>query len=96
MFDKRLHLFMKKVYCSLEILVFGANQGVLAYVLKRERAVPANNIDFALEICVNERGGRAARCMGRVPVAHLLASEARHAPPGVHVSARAVRVPRPL
>ena len=32
---------------------------------------------FELEICVKARGGRAARCMGSVPVADLLASEAR-------------------
>ena len=57
--------------------MFGANRGVLAYVLKREWALQRKKYDFELEICVIERGGRAARCMGSVPVADLLASEAR-------------------
>ena len=35
------------------------------------------NVYFSLEIYVNLRGGRVARCMGSVVVAHLLASEAR-------------------
>ena len=50
------------------------------YVLRREWAVFAKKVDFSLEKCVNERGGRAARCMGSVPVADLLASEARQPP----------------
>ena len=37
------------------------------------------HINFQLETCVKERGRRAAGCMGSVPVADLLASEARHA-----------------
>ena len=44
--------------------------------------------NFELEICVKARGGRAARCMGSVPVAEMLASEARHAPASVDVSGR--------
>ena len=59
---------------------FGANRRVLHYVLKRERAVLEKKVGFSLEICVIERGGRAARCMGSVLVAHLLASEARRSP----------------
>ena len=35
------------------------------------------NDNFELEICVKARGGRAARCMGSVPVAEMLASETR-------------------
>ena len=66
--------------------MFGANRGVLAYVLKRELALQRKKCDFELEICVIERGGRAARCMGRAPVAHMVASEARRAPPGWPVS----------
>ena len=45
-FDHKLHLFIKNVDLSLEILVFGATQGVLAYVLKRERGVPAKEVDL--------------------------------------------------
>ena len=66
--------------------MFGANRGVLAYVLKREWALQRKKCDFELEICVIERGGRAARCMGRAPVAHMVASEARRAPPTWRVS----------
>ena len=61
--------------------MFGANRNALLYVLKREWALPRKKCDLSLEICVIERGGRAARCMGSVPVADLLASETRHAPP---------------
>ena len=57
--------------------MFGANRGVLAYVLKRELALQRKKCDFELEICVIERGGRAARCMGSVPVAEMIASETR-------------------
>ena len=42
-----------------------------------------------MEMCVKERGGRAARCMGSVPVAEMLASEARHAPAPVGVRSAA-------
>ena len=41
-----------------------------------------NNVKFVFDKCFNERGGRAARCMGSVPVADLLASETRGAAPG--------------
>ena len=61
--------------------MFGANRSVLAYVLKREWALQRKKCDFEVEICVIERGGQAARCMGDVPVAEMLASEARGAPP---------------
>ena len=69
--------------------MFGANRGVLAYVLKREWALQRKKCDFELEICVIERGGRAARCMGSVLVAHLPASEARRPPASVRVSSAA-------
>ena len=65
--------------------VFGTTKGVLHYVLKRELALPRKIVHLELEICVKERGGRAPRCMGSVPVAEMLASEARHAP---HAGAR--------
>ena len=76
--------------------MFGANRCVLHYVLKREWALPRKKCDFELEICVIERGGRAARCMGRAPVAHMVASEARRAPPGWRVNVREYCVYRPL
>ena len=40
----------------------------------------AKNDNFELEICVKAGGGRTARCMGDVPVAEMLASEARRSP----------------
>ena len=51
--------------------------------------------NFELEICVKARGGRAARCMGSVPVADLLASEHGALARGGHAGARQVRVRRP-
>ena len=74
---KKYRLFIKNVSFSLEKCRFGAHRGVLHYVLNREWALPRKNGNFELEICVKERGGRAARCMGSVPVAEMLASEAR-------------------
>ena len=58
---------------------FGTTTGVLHYVLRREIAILPNKYNFELEICAKARGGRTARCMGDVPVADLLASEARRA-----------------
>ena len=75
---------------------FGATKGVLHYVLKRELALPRKNVDFELEKCVNERGGRAARCMGSVPVAEMLASETPRPPAGGGMRWRPVRVQRTL
>ena len=69
-------------FFSLEKCLFGTTNGVLLYVLKRELAFPWKNVDFELEMCVKERGGRAPCCMGSVPVAEMLASEARRSPPG--------------
>ena len=85
---KKYRLFIKNVGFSLEKCRFGAHRGVLHYVLKREWALPRKNGNFELEICVKERGGRAARCMGSVVVAEIVASEARRPPPTTHVSAR--------
>ena len=68
----------------MEKCVFGTKNGVLHYVLKRELAAPRKNLDFEWEICVKEHGGRAARCMGSVPVAEMIASEARRRPPQDH------------
>ena len=77
---KKCRSFIKNVSFSMEKCRFGAHRGVLHYVLKREWALPCKNSNFELEICVNERGGRAARCMGSVVVAEIVASEARRAP----------------
>ena len=76
---KKYHFFIKNVDFSLEKCRFGAHRGVLHYVLRRKRVILRKNDNFELEICVKARGGRAARCMGSVPVADLLASEARGA-----------------
>ena len=89
---KKYRFFIKNVGFSLEKCRFGANRRVLHYVLKRERAVLEKKVGFSLEICVIERGGRAARCMGSVPVAEMLASEARQPP---HAGARQERRRRP-
>ena len=93
---KKYRFFIQNVGFSLEKCRFGAHRGVLHYVLKREWALPCKNDNFELEKCVNERGGRAARCMGSVVVADLVASEARRPPASVHVNARQPRVRRPL
>jgi len=69
-------------------VVFGTNKGVLHYVLNRELALPRKSDDFELEIFAKERGGRAARCMGSVPVAEILTSEARHARASGHMRPR--------
>ena len=81
---------------SLEKCIFGAHRGVLHYVLRRELALFGKNANFSLEICVKARGGRAARCMGSVPVADLLASEARQDRTRGSAGARPERVQRPL
>ena len=70
----------KKNDFSLEKCRFGAHRGVLHYVLRRKRVILTKNVNFGLEICVKARGGRTARCMGDVPVAEMLASEARRSP----------------
>ena len=93
---KKYHFFIKNVDFSLEKCRFGAHRGVLHYVLRRQRAILRKNDNFELEICVKARGGRAARCMGSVPVADLLASEARRDRASGHVSARQSCVRSPL
>ena len=75
--NQNVDFFPKHVDFSLEKCVFGTTTGVLHYALRREFAVFAKQIDFSLEKFVNERGGRAAPCMGSVPVAGMIASEAR-------------------
>jgi len=83
--NENCRIFIEIVDLSLEKCVFGAHRNVLHYVLRRKRVTFRNNDHFELEICVKARGGRAARCMGSVPVADLLASEARHDRARVHV-----------
>ena len=53
------------MYFSLEICVSGTKNVILHYVLRRERADLEKKIDFSLEICVKERGGRLALQNGR-------------------------------
>ena len=67
-----------KLIFSLEKCRFRATKGVLRYVFRRDLVILATNDNFELEICVKAGGGRTARCMGDVPVAEMLASEARH------------------
>ena len=62
---KKYHFFTKNVDFSLEKCRFGAHRGVLHYVLRRERTVLEKKIDFSLQICVKERGGRLALQNGR-------------------------------
>ena len=93
---KKYHFLIKNVDFSLEKCRFGAHRGVLHYVLRRQRAIFRNNYNFELEICVKARGGRAARCMGSVPVAEMLASEARHDLPTARQGTSVARTTTPL
>ena len=87
-FNQKTCFCIKNVDFSLEKCRFGAHRGVLHYVLRRKIEVLRKHVNFELEICINERGGRAARCMGSVVVAEIVASEARRPPPTGHVNAR--------
>ena len=51
---------IKNVDFSLDKCRFGANRGVLHYVLRRNRVILRKHIDFELEKCVKARGGRTA------------------------------------
>ena len=62
---KKHHFFIKNIDFSLEKCRFGAKKGVSHYVLRRERPVLEKKVDFSLEICVKERGGRLALQNGR-------------------------------
>ena len=81
-FNQQSCFFIKNVDFSSGKIRFGANRGVLHYVLKRDLAVLQKQVGFSLEKCVFERGRRAACCMGSVPVAEMIASEARQPHPG--------------
>ena len=85
---KKYRFFIKNIDFSLEKCRFGAKKGVLHYVFRRKMVILTKNDNFELEICVKERGGRAARCMGSVVVAEIVASEARQPPASTHVNAR--------
>ena len=93
---KKYRFFIKNVGFSLEKCRFGAHRGVLHYVLKRKMVNLRKHVNFELEICVKARGGRAARCMGSVVVAEIVASEARQPLARGHVRPRQERVRRPL
>ena len=95
-FNHKSCFFIKSADFSLEKCRFGAKKGVSHYVLRRDLAIFAKNVNFELEICVKARGGRAARCMGTPPVAEMLASEARQPRTRGHVGPRLIRLPRPL
>ena len=82
-FNQKSCFCIKNVDFSLEKCRFGAKKGVSHYVLRRDFVIFAKNDNFELEICVKARGGRAARCMGSVPVADLLASEALYGDPSL-------------
>ena len=76
-FNQQSCFFIKNIEFSLEKCRFGATKGVLHYAFRREIEMLAKKYNFELEICVKARGERTARCMGDVPVAEMLASEAR-------------------
>ena len=95
-FNQKSCFLIKNIDFSLEKCRFGAKKGLLHYVLRRDLVIFAKNDNFELEICVKERGGRAARCMGSVPVAEIIASEARRDRTRGHAGARPQRVQRPL
>ena len=83
-----LHRLIINISCVLsKMLIFlmekcrsGAKKGLLHYVLRRDLLIVAKSDHFELEICAKARGGRTARCIGDVPVAEMLASEARQPP----------------
>ena len=79
-FIKKVVFHQTYIYFSLDKFRFGATKGVLHYVLRQVIGIFAKKYNFGLEICVKARGGRTARCMGDVPVAEMLASEARQPP----------------
>ena len=80
--------FIKNDDFSLEKCRFGAQKVILHYVLKRKLSFLEKKSEKVLEKCVIQRRGRAAPLVGSVPVAHLLASEARQPPPtGPHSGA---------
>ena len=79
-FNSKNRCSIQNVDFLLEKCRFGAHRSVLHYVLRRKSMIVRKNDNFELEICVKARGGRAARFMGSVPVADLLASEARRPP----------------
>ena len=79
-FNQTTCFFINNVNFSLAKCRFAATKGVLHYVLRREMVMLAKKYNFELEICVKARGGRAAHCMGSVPVAEMLASEVRRSP----------------
>ena len=55
----------------------GPQRALYITFLRRERVILAKNDNVELEICVKARGGRAARCMGSIVVAEMIAREAR-------------------
>ena len=59
-FNQKSCFCIKNIDFSLEKCRFGATKGVLHYVLRREFAILAKNVNFELEVCVKERGGRTA------------------------------------
>ena len=51
---------IENVDSSMEKCRFGATKGVSHYVLRRQMAMLAKNVDFELEICVKAKKGRTA------------------------------------
>ena len=92
---KKCRFFIRNIYFSLEKCRFEVHRGVLHYVLRQTVVILTKSVECYLEMCVKQRERRAARCMGSVPVAHSLASEARRPPPTCRASSRQERRRRP-
>ena len=59
-FNQKSCFLTKNIDFSLEKCRFGATQGVLHYVLRRDFVIFAKNDNFELEICVKAKKGRTA------------------------------------
>ena len=87
-FNQKNCFFINSIDFSPEKCRFGAKKGVSHYVLRRDLVICAKHVNFELEICVKEHGGRAPHSVGSLCVAEMVASEARHARTRGHVSPR--------
>ena len=59
-FNQKSWFFNKNIDFSLEKCRFGANRGVLHYVLRRKIVILRKKYNFELEICVKAKKGRTA------------------------------------
>ena len=75
---KKYRFVIKNNDFSLEKCRFGAKRSVSHYVLRRKRDMFETNTNFELEICVKTKKRTHGTAATGVPVADMLASEARH------------------